>query len=414
MGADPAVTAALEAAIEAAGAGDAAATAPLRIHLAGVYLAGGEPGNGLRHALAAVDAVPTDSAALSLAATCAAATGDQALADKLRQRQADLLSTGTPPTSPPPPTDRHGPDPVRAEGGSDGPWPDDPDRVTFADVAGMDDVKRRLHVTLLAPLANAGLRDAFSKQLRGGLLLWGPPGTGKTFIARALGGEIGVPFLSATPADIYHSYFAASEQNVQRLFSSARVQAPAVVFLDELDALGGRRSARTTDQAKGVAQQLLIELDGTKRNTSVFLLAATNAPWEVDDAFRRPGRFDRTVLVLPPDDAARRALMRNDLAERPTAPDIDIEPIVRSTATYSGADVVRICEAASERALARSVDLGTVSPISNADLLEGRADTPPSTHDWLQTAATYIAASGKKDEDFDRLRRYLGAHGLRG
>jgi AAA+ superfamily predicted ATPase len=298
------------------------------------------------------------------------------------------------------------PDPALSPSGWDS---SDPRSVTLADVAGMDDVKRRLQRSLLGPMANRTLSQAFGKQLRGGLLLWGPPGTGKTFIARALSGELGARFLSATPADIYGSYFGQSEQNVARLFGEARRESPGVVFLDELDAIGGRRSRRNTDQARAVVNQLLSELDGLASNDGVYVLAATNAPWDVDDALRRPGRFDRTILVLPPDATAREALLRMELENRPVAPGLDIAPVVRATETYSGADLVRVVEAATERALERSMQLGMVSPLTDADLRAAVRDTPASTRGWLSTAATYLAHAGDS-EDFHDLRGYLRSH----
>ncbi len=446
MSVDRSVFQALESAVAGMSPTDSSAI-PVRIHLAGLYLSGGMADLALTHAMTVLAIAPQDTTALSLAAAAASATGKDELADSYRLLHAALLNgesfggpapamvttdssvSATPqpeaaergaPEPTPPPAPKPGPvgpaqahffDSPAAEPTLDPTGWDtsDPRAVTLADVAGMEDVKRRLQRSLLGPMANPALSEAFGKQLRGGLLLWGPPGTGKTFIARALSGELGARFFSATPADIYGSFFGQSEQNVARLFAQARREAPGVVFLDELDAVGGRRSRRNTDQARAVVNQLLTELDGLDSNEGVYVLAATNAPWDVDDALRRPGRFDRTILVLPPDEPARDALLRMELRDRPVAPGIDLARLVRATETYSGADLVRVVEAATERALERSMQLGLVSPVTDADLQAAVRDTPASTRGWLSTAATYLAHVGD-GEDFHELRGYLRSH----
>ena len=156
-------------------------------------------------------------------------------------------------------------------------------------------------------MRNPELRKLYGKSLRGGLLLYGPPGCGKTFIARAVAGELGARFITVSFADLIDMFVGRSERNIHELFEVARRNAPCVVFLDEVDAIGQKRSQLRNTPMRSAVNQLLLELDDVASdNTGVFLLAATNHPWDVDSALRRPGRFDRTLLVLPPDGPAAR------------------------------------------------------------------------------------------------------------
>ena len=165
--------------------------------------------------------------------------------------------------------------------------------MTLDDVGGMRPVKDRLEAAFLAPLANPRLRKLYGKSLRGGLLLYGPPGCGKTFIARALAGELRAKYLSVGIADILDSYFGQTERNLHEAFQLARREAPCVLFFDEIDALGARRSQHQVSMMRGAVNQLLTELDGIDgANEGVFVLAATNQPWDVDPALKRPGRLD--------------------------------------------------------------------------------------------------------------------------
>ena len=179
--------------------------------------------------------------------------------------------------------------------------------LKLADVAGMTEVKARLEAAFLAPMRNPELRRLYGKSLRGGLLLYGPPGCGKTFIARAVAGELGARFIAVSFADIIDMFVGQSERNIHELFEIARRNAPCVLFLDEVDAIGQKRSQLRHTPMRSAVNQLLLELDDISgNNEGVFLLAATNHPWDVDSALRRPGRFDRTLLVLPPDGSRAR------------------------------------------------------------------------------------------------------------
>jgi SpoVK/Ycf46/Vps4 family AAA+-type ATPase len=220
--------------------------------------------------------------------------------------------------------------------------------LKLADVAGMTEVKARLEAAFLAPMRNPELRRLYGKSLRGGLLLYGPPGCGKTFIARAVAGELGARFIAVSFADIIDMFVGQSERNIHELFEIARRNAPCVLFLDEVDAIGQKRSQLRHTPMRSAVNQLLLELDDISgNNEGVFLLAATNHPWDVDSALRRPGRFDRTLLVLPPDGAAREGVFRYHLKDRPVA-GIDLGKLAKQTDGYSGADIAHICETAAE------------------------------------------------------------------
>ena len=278
--------------------------------------------------------------------------------------------------------------------------------LTLADVAGMTEVKARLEAAFLAPMRNPDLRRLYGKSLRGGLLLYGPPGCGKTFIARAVAGELGAKFIAVSFADIIDMFVGQSERNIHELFEIARRNAPCVLFLDEVDAIGQKRSQLRHTPMRSAVNQLLLELDDISgNNEGVFLLAATNHPWDVDSALRRPGRFDRTLLVLPPDLAAREGVFRYHLKDRPVA-GIDLARLARQTDGYSGADIAHICETAAERALMDSVRRGEPPMIGTPDLEAAIAEVKPSLGAWFDTARN-VALFANEGGTYDDLAAYL-------
>ncbi|MEU8239558.1 AAA family ATPase [Actinoplanes missouriensis] len=277
--------------------------------------------------------------------------------------------------------------------------------ITLADVGGMADVKKRLEVSFLGPLRNPKLRSLFGKSLRGGLLLYGPPGCGKTFLARAVAGEMGAAFISLSITDVLNMWVGSSEKNLHDLFESARGHAPCVLFLDEIDALGHKRS-QLQSSMRTVVNQLLTELDGVQGgNDGVFVLAATNAPWDVDAALRRPGRLDRTVLVLPPDRPARAAICEFHLRDRPVA-GIDLEQVAAATEHYSGADLAHLCETAAEYAMRDSIASGEIRMIGQADMMAAAREVRPSTDAWFATARN-VAMFANESGEYDDLAAYL-------
>ena len=278
--------------------------------------------------------------------------------------------------------------------------------LRLSDVGGMADVKKRLENSFLLPLRNPEMSKLYGKSLRGGLLLYGPPGCGKTFIARAIAGELGAKFFTISIADILDPYLGKSEKNVHDIFQYARRQAPCVLFIDEVDALGQRRTSMTSSLLRGVVNQMLTELDGVSQdNEGVYVLAATNQPWDVDPALRRPGRLDRTILVVPPDEEARAEIFRHHLEGRPVE-NVELKKLAKASNGLSGADIAYVCELASELALESSVAAGSARMIGMPDLLAALDDVPASTVAWIGSARNFVEY-GQEDPAFDELRKFL-------
>jgi ATP-dependent 26S proteasome regulatory subunit len=432
MSVDPSVIAAMQAAVDA-DPGNAA----LRSHLAGLRLRSGDHATALKEARAVLLAVPDDTAALAVARDAARLAGDDAQAESYGRLLAALQGRepfDLPPAGPPLPEPEHDLAPERRmrvgriedEDGADDDADLDEDAddvvqalglapaaagVTLADVAGMTDVRERLELAFLGPLRNPQLRALYGKSLRGGLLLYGPPGCGKTFLARAIAGELGAAFFAVGLDDVLDMWFGQSEQRLHSIFEAARRSAPCVIFLDEIDALGQKRSQLRNSGGRNVVNQLLSELDGvTSDNDGVFVLAATNHPWDVDTALRRPGRLDRTVLVLPPDEPARAEILRRCLREPPTE-GVDAQKIAARTDGCSGADLVHLVEVAVEHALADSIRSGSARPVTQKDLERARKEISASTRPWFATAHNY-ALYANQDGTYDDLLTYIRTNKL--
>ena len=287
-----------------------------------------------------------------------------------------------------------------------GAWDVERATVRLADVGGMREVKERIVVSFLAPMQNPKMRKLYGKSLRGGILLYGPPGCGKTFIGRAIAGEMGAQFINVGLADVLDMYIGQSERNLHELFQIARRNAPVVIFLDEVDALGQKRSLTRHSAMRGTVNQLLAELDGVSdSNEGVYVVGATNQPWDVDPALRRPGRFDRTLLVLPPDQEAREAILGYHLKDRPVE-GINLADLAKATDGYSGADLAHVCESAAERAMMEGIRSGAVRMIRMGDLSAALREVRPSTGPWFD-AARNVVQFANTDGTYDELRTYM-------
>lgn len=278
--------------------------------------------------------------------------------------------------------------------------------ISLAEVKGLSHVKDRLNLAFLGPLRNPELRKLYGKSLKGGLLLYGPPGCGKTYIARAVAGELGAKFFNVGLTDVVDMWIGNSEKNLHSIFENARRLQPSVLFFDELDAIGRKRSLTRDHAGRTLINQFLSELDGVQHsNEGVFVIAATNHPWDVDAALKRPGRLDRTVLVLPPDLEARAEIIRMVIFERPTV-DLDIAWIAKETEDFSAADVTYLVESASEFALHDSIKSGTVRPIDMGDMKKALRQVKPSTRTWFETAKNH-AIFANEGGSYDDLVEYL-------
>jgi len=280
-------------------------------------------------------------------------------------------------------------------------------KITFADVGGMETVKEEVRMKIIHPLTHAELYKAYGKAIGGGLLLYGPPGCGKTYLARATAGEIKAGFIAVGINDVLDMWIGNSERNLHELFGQARRHRPCVLFFDEVDALGASRTDMRQNAGRMLINQFLAEMDGVKEsNEGVLILGATNAPWHLDSAFRRPGRFDRILFVPPPDAPARAEILRLQCAGKPQT-DVDFDQLGKKTEGFSGADLKAVVDLAIEDKLREAMKAGLPAPLNTKDLLNAAKKQKPTTKEWFATARNYALYSnqgGTYDDILDYLK----------
>lgn len=279
--------------------------------------------------------------------------------------------------------------------------------INFDHVGGMNKVKEEIKIKIIQPLQYPEHYKAYGKKIGGGILLYGPPGCGKTYLARATAGQINAAFISIGIHDVLDMWIGSSEKKLHEIFELARRQTPCVIFFDEIDALGASRSDMRHSASKMLINQFLTELDGVQAsNDGLLILGATNAPWHLDAAFRRPGRFDRIIFVQPPDAEGRESILRILLKDKPLG-QIDYALLAKQTQDFSGADLKALIDVAIEEKLRETFEKGVPQPIQNKDLFNAIKQVKPSTKEWFTTArnyALYANDSGLYDEILDFLK----------
>jgi AAA+ superfamily predicted ATPase len=279
-------------------------------------------------------------------------------------------------------------------------------RVTFKDVGGMEGVKDEIRMKIIYPLTHPELYRAYGKSAGGGILLYGPPGCGKTHLARATAGEVRAGFLAVGINEVLDLWIGASERNLHELFEQARAHKPCVLFFDEVDALAANRTDLRHSTARQLINQFLAELDGVKAtNDGVLILAATNSPWHLDPAFRRPGRFDRIVFVPPPDAGARAAILRVLCRGKPVE-GLDYDLLAQKAEQFSGADLKAVVDTAVETKLREALKTGLPAPLTTRDLAAAVVAVRPTTREWFSTVRNYALYSNQGGV-YDDVLKYL-------
>ncbi|MDP8051466.1 ATP-binding protein [Pasteurella atlantica] len=273
-------------------------------------------------------------------------------------------------------------------------------KLNFDDVAGLDELKKKANMKIIMPFKKPELFQKYNKKVGGGILMYGAPGCGKTFFAKAIAGECNATFFHVSINEILDMWLGNSEKNIALLFKQAREHKPAIIFIDELDALGGKRESNHASRAS-VINTFLAELDGFDTdNEGVLVIGATNTPWEVDNAFKRTGRFDTMFFVTPPDESSRSKLFELLLKNIPHK-DIDYGKLAQETNFYSGADIKGIVDKTTEVVLEEILETGKERDIVTEDLLGVIATTNSTVLHWfelVENVLDYANETGEYDE----------------
>ncbi|WP_135604532.1 26S protease regulatory subunit [Methanococcoides sp. NM1] len=269
--------------------------------------------------------------------------------------------------------------------------------IGFSDIGGLESVKEDIRKAIIYPFTHKELYQMYGQKAGEGILLHGPPGCGKTMMAKAAAKECGADFISVKTSSIVSKWVGASEKNIKKVFDTARECEKAIIFFDEIDSIGGRRS-EAEDYAKRVVNELLAQMDGVDTaDDNLLVLSATNEPWAIDPALRRPGRFSKLVFIPEPDLPARIAIFKINLKKRPIDDDVNVEKLAEMTGSYSGADISAICKEAADIPLGEALRGAEPRKIKMDDFIKVLEQRKPSITSWYSEAKREIKKSGEEE-----------------
>ena len=267
--------------------------------------------------------------------------------------------------------------------------------ISFDDIGGLHELKAEINFKIIEPFKNPEIYTYYGKKAGGGILMYGPPGCGKTLIAKATANEADAEFIHIKASTIKSKYVGETEKNIDELFVKAREQ-PTIIFFDEFESLGQDRTTALPHEKNFVAQ-LLTEIDGIEsKDQQLLLLAATNEPWSIDPALRREGRFGSTLFIPPPDEESRKSILELHLKNKPTT-DINYHLLAKITEGYSGADLKSMCEKAVDSVLQESLITKDRRAITTEDLLIAKTKTKSILKEWFKKARDQVRSRGLQE-----------------
>ena len=263
------------------------------------------------------------------------------------------------------------------------------EQISFDSIAGLDKVKETFREKVILPFEHPEIFEKFSKKAGGGILLYGLPGTGKTMFAEAASNELDAKFIPIKCSDIKSKWYGESEQKVKAIFKEAKKYEKAIVFFDEFEAIGAKRTDDSNNCNNDLVPEILAEMQGvgsSKSNSTIMIIAATNKPWAIDSAFMRPGRFDEKIYIPLPDFEARKVLFSIQLKKLPVADDLDYDYLAKITEGFNGADIKEFCEKLKMSAIKDSLANGEEQTIGMDDVqrVEGTVKSSVALEDVEQ------------------------------